>query len=93
MALDHHNRFAAGLQVYPNLLSGVILERANQAWVSEEVYLNQYQTFAEAEQQIAQFIDVVYNQKRLHSSLDYLPPVEYESLYRTTEKPPSELAR
>ena len=47
----------------------------------EEVYLNQYQTFAEAEANIAQFIKGVYNTKRLHSSLGYVPPVEFEEAY------------
>jgi len=31
---------------------------------------------------------LVYNQKRLHSSLGYLPPVEYESLYNAAEEHP-----
>jgi transposase InsO family protein len=55
----------------------------------EEVDLNQYETFADAEGQIGRFIDDVYNQKRLHSSLGYLPPVEYESLYNANEEHPS----
>jgi len=59
----------------------------------EEVYLNHYETFADAERQIGRFIDDVYNQKRLHSSLGYLPPVEYESLYNTLEEHPSEMVR
>src|SRR6266571_1989384 len=47
----------------------------------EEVYLNQYQTFAEAEANIGQFIEEVYNTKRLHSSLGYVPPIEFEMAY------------
>jgi len=44
----------------------------------EEVHLKHYQTFEEAETDIGQFIEDVYNTKRRHSSLGYLPPVEFE---------------
>ena len=47
----------------------------------EEVYLKQYQTFQEAQDNIRQFIEDVYNTKRLHSSLGYLPPTEFEEAY------------
>lgn len=47
----------------------------------EEVYLKDYQTFAEAEANLSHFIAAVYNTKRLHSSLGYLPPVEFEAAY------------
>lgn len=46
----------------------------------EEVYLQDYQTFTEAKQAIGRFIDAVYNEKRLHSSLGYRPPSEFEQL-------------
>jgi putative transposase len=45
----------------------------------EEVYLKEYQTFADAEANLGQFIEAVYNTKRLHSSLGYLPPAEFEA--------------
>jgi len=47
----------------------------------EEVYLKQYQTFEEALSNLGQFIENVYNTKGLHSSLGYLPPVEFEAVY------------
>jgi putative transposase len=46
----------------------------------EEVYLQDYQSFAEAKQAIGRFIEAVYNEKRLHSSLGYRPPSEFEQL-------------
>jgi putative transposase len=47
----------------------------------EEVYLKDYRDFEDAEENIGEFIEEVYNQKRLHSSLGYLPPVEFEALH------------
>ncbi len=47
----------------------------------EEVYLKQYQTFEEASANMGQFIDDVYTTKRLHSSLGYVPPIEFETAY------------
>ena len=47
---------------------------------SNEVYLNDYQNIWEAKQNLFKFIDDVYNTNRLHSSLGYLPPCEFEEL-------------
>ena len=49
----------------------------------EEVYLKEYESFAEAEANLEQFIEQAYNTKRLHSSLGYLPPAEFEATYAT----------
>ena len=46
---------------------------------AEEVYLNDYRTIDDAEASIGPFIEDVYNTKRLHSSLGYLPPAEFEA--------------
>ncbi len=47
---------------------------------SEEVYLWDYKTFEDVKKRIPYFIEEVYNEKRLHSSLGYCPPNEYEVL-------------
>jgi putative transposase len=44
----------------------------------EEVHRNEYRDLAEARASIHQFLEKVYNQKRLHSALGYLPPAEFE---------------
>jgi putative transposase len=45
----------------------------------EEVYRNEYRDLAEARAQIGAFIEQVYNEKRLHSALGYLPPARFEA--------------
>ena len=44
----------------------------------EEVYRSEYRDLPEARASISAFLEKVYNQKRLHSALGYLPPAEFE---------------
>lgn len=44
----------------------------------EEVYRSEYRNLSEACASISGFLEKVYNQKRLHSALGYLPPAEFE---------------
>jgi putative transposase len=45
----------------------------------EEVHLWNYETYEDVIERIPYFIEEVYNKKRLHSSLGYVPPVEFEA--------------
>ncbi len=47
---------------------------------TEEVYLWEYHTLEDVLRRLPYFIEQVYNQKRLHASLDYVPPTEYEAM-------------
>jgi putative transposase len=49
----------------------------------EEVYLTEYEDCRQAKQALGRFIEQVYNEKRLHSSLGYRPPSEFEELVVT----------
>lgn len=46
----------------------------------DEVYRQDYRDAADARASIEHFIERVYNAKRLHSSLGYRPPAEYEQM-------------
>src|SRR5438067_9507369 len=54
----------------------------------EEVYRQEYRDLAEARSCIGQFIEKIYNGKRLHSALGYLPPAEFERSLRIPPPPP-----
>jgi putative transposase len=45
----------------------------------EEVLRNDYRDLTEAHASIPAFLEKIYNQKRLHSALGYLPPAEFEA--------------
>ena len=54
-------------------------ERVIRTIKEEEVYLSDYQNMAQAREEIAHFIDVVYQHKRIHSALSYFTPAEFEA--------------
>jgi putative transposase len=70
---------------------GISMAEVGQAWQNgyaerimrtikeEEVELSEYQDYWDAYKQIGQFLEDVYMKKRIHSSLGYLTPVEFES--------------
>ena len=65
-------------------------ERLMRTIKEEEVALTEYRDFADARRQLGRFLDAVYNRKRIHSSLGYLTPEEFEQQWRAGQvgKPP-----
>lgn len=52
----------------------------------EEVLINEYENINDAHENISYFIERVYNRKRLHSALNYKPPVEFETEYSNLDE-------
>lgn len=65
---------AAWQNGYAERLMGTIKE--------EEVELSEYHDFDDAYAQLGHFLDEVYLRKRIHSSLGYLTPTEFETQWR-----------
>lgn len=69
------------LQVIRELEAGKSVAQAESFMKTlkyEEVYLREYETMAEARASTSHFLEAIYNQKRLHSALGYIPQAEFE---------------
>jgi len=58
-----------------------IIEAFFRTLKAEEVYLWEYETYQDVIERIPYFIEDVYNTKRLHSSLGYRSPEEFEHIF------------
>jgi len=53
---------------------------------NEEVNLEEYHDMIDVLNSIPEFIEKVYNKKRVHSGINYLPPEEFESILRNENR-------
>ena len=90
---DRGSQYASGEYTY--LLKengiGVSMSRKGNPWDNaacesfmktlkyEEVFRSEYRHLQEAHLSIREFLEIIYNEKRLHSALGYLPPAEFEA--------------
>ena len=52
----------------------------------EEVYRTEYRNLTDARARIGEFLEAIYNEKRLHSSLQYLSPNEFERRLKASKE-------
>jgi transposase InsO family protein len=61
-----------------NCYDNAITESFFHTLKTELIYWEKCQTRVEAKSSIFEYIEINYNRRRLHSSLGYLSPVEFE---------------
>ena len=73
---DHHIQISMSRKANP--WDNAACESFIKTLKYEEVYRTEYRDLTDARASIGVFLEKVYNQKRLHSALGYLPPAEFE---------------
>jgi transposase InsO family protein len=82
VALLRQHRFRLSMSRRGNPYDNAAMESFFKTVKVEEVYLGEYEDLADVRKRLAVFLLDVYNRKRLHSSLGYRPPDEFEDLLR-----------
>lgn len=72
------NKFFASCSAKGNPYDNAWTESFMKTLKYEEIYMWEYRTYLDVVEKLPKFIEEVYNKKRLHSSLGYLPPEEFE---------------
>jgi transposase InsO family protein len=67
-----------------NCWDNAVMESFYRTLKVELIYLKKYETRIEAKRDIFEYIEIFYNRERLHSSIGYHSPEEYEKITRVS---------
>lgn len=80
------NNFLISMSRRGNPYDNATMESFYKTLKYEEVYLCGYRTVADVVARVPYFIEEVYNKKRLHSSIGYVPPDEFEASIKAGQR-------
>ena len=67
-----------------NCWDNAVMESFYRTLKVELIYQSKYETRKQAQRDIFEYIEIFYNRERLHSSIDYFSPDEYEKTIRVS---------
>ena len=79
VTLLRQNGLQISMSAKGNPYDNAFMESFYKTLKYEEVYLWNYETLEDVLERLPFFLEEVYNRKRLHSSIGYLPPTEFEA--------------
>lgn len=69
-----------------NCYDNACIESFHSIIKKELIYLEKFKTREEAKKRIYEYIEIFYNRKRIHSSIGYFSPIQYERMYYNSTK-------
>lgn len=78
--------FAISMSAAGNPYDNAFAESFMKTLKKEEVYLWEYESFTDVVERVPPFIESVYNRKRVHSGIGYLPPEEFEAILQDEDR-------
>jgi transposase InsO family protein len=76
------NKIIQSMSRKGNCYDNAVAESFFHTLKTEHINFEKYKTRMEAKLSLFDYIEIFYNRKRLHSSIGYKPPVEYENLLK-----------
>jgi putative transposase len=76
--LLNKHKFKISNSAKGNPYDNAFVESFMKTLKQEEVYLGNYETYLDVIENLPRFIEEVYNEKRVHSGINYLTPIEFE---------------
>ncbi|BBI36222.1 transposase [Cohnella abietis] len=64
-----------------NCYDNACIESFHSVLKKEFIYCTKFRTKVQAQQKMFEYIELFYNRKRIHGSLDYVSPVKFEAMY------------
>ena len=83
--LLHRHKFIQSMSGKGNCYDNAVVESFFHTLKTELIYFENYNTREDAKNSIFEYIEIYYNRDRMHSTLNYYSPVQFEQMWINTQ--------